>query len=103
MPSSISFQYWPNPTRFDPERFSPENKKSMNPMIYLPFGMGPRNCIGARLANLQLKCGLAHLLKHHHVRLCKDTVTQPEFDSKSIILQLKGGVYLEIVKDNVKE
>jgi cytochrome P450 family 9 len=38
--------YYPDPERFDPERFSDENKQNINPMTYLPFGVGPRSCIG---------------------------------------------------------
>lgn len=68
-------------------------------MIYMPFGMGPHNCIGNRLAMLQIKCGLVYLLRNHHVRVCEETVLQPEFDAKSFVLQFKGGVQLEIVKD----
>ncbi|CAH2229257.1 jg23724 [Pararge aegeria aegeria] len=41
-------QYHPNPTKFDPERFSDENKHNMKPFTYMPFGMGPRNCIASR-------------------------------------------------------
>jgi cytochrome P450 family 9 len=38
--------YYPEPDRFDPERFSDENKHNINPVTYLPFGIGPRSCIG---------------------------------------------------------
>lgn len=39
-------KYFPNPNTFDPERFSNENKDNIKPFTYMPFGLGPRNCIG---------------------------------------------------------
>lgn len=39
-------QYFQNPNKFDPERFSEENRHLIDLMTYMPFGYGPRNCIG---------------------------------------------------------
>lgn len=39
-------QYWPEPDRFDPDRFLEENKKNRTAYTYMPFGEGPRICIG---------------------------------------------------------
>lgn len=41
-------EFYPNPLKFDPERFSEENKHNIQPFSYLPFGAGPRNCIGKK-------------------------------------------------------
>ncbi len=41
-------KYYPNPYVFDPERFSPEEISKRPNNVYLPFGDGPRNCIGMR-------------------------------------------------------
>ena len=55
-------EYYPEPEKFDPDRWSAENKNKMNPYAYLPFGMGPRNCIGMRFALEELKISLCTLV-----------------------------------------
>lgn len=39
-------EYYSDPEKFDPERFSKKNKNTRKPFTYLPFGAGPRICIG---------------------------------------------------------
>lgn len=55
-------EHFPEPDRFDPERFSDDRKGSIQPFTYLPFGSGPRNCIGSRFALMECKSFLYHLL-----------------------------------------
>lgn len=57
-------KYYPEPDVFDPERFSKDGQQPLSDTFYMPFGRGGRICIGARLARLQVKAGLVHLLRH---------------------------------------
>ncbi|CAI5791845.1 cytochrome P450 3A9-like [Podarcis lilfordi] len=66
-------EYWPEPKEFRPERFSKENKESINPYIYLPFGAGPRNCLGMRFALLTVKAAIASLMQNFTFKPCKET------------------------------
>jgi cytochrome P450 len=54
-------EYWPEPDRFDPERFAPHIKHE--PYNFLPFGGGPRNCIGMAFAQVEMRVVLARLLQ----------------------------------------
>lgn len=56
-------KYYPDPEVFDPERFSGDGLQPISDTFYMPFGRGGRTCIGARLARLQMKAGLVHLLR----------------------------------------
>jgi cytochrome P450 len=62
-------QYWENPESFDPQRFSKTNEKLHTPFSWLPFGAGPRGCIGGNYAMLQILMILSVLLRKYDLRL----------------------------------
>ncbi|XP_017884322.1 cytochrome P450 6a2-like [Ceratina calcarata] len=66
-------KYWPDPQTFDPERFNPERKQTIEKMAFLPFGDGPRMCVGMRLAMLQMKACLATLVNNYKLELSPKT------------------------------
>ncbi|CAG9827788.1 unnamed protein product [Diabrotica balteata] len=61
-------QYSPDPEMFNPERFNDENKHNIQPYSYIPFGVGPRNCIGSRFALLENKVVFFHLLSNYELK-----------------------------------
>ncbi|XP_034117678.1 probable cytochrome P450 6v1 [Drosophila nasuta] len=90
-------KYWPEPERFDPERFNAENKSNQTPMSYLPFGAGPHHCIGLQIALLQIKLGLIYFLRQHRVEFCDQTVDHISFDAKFALLASEHSIYLKVV------
>ena len=89
---------YPNPEKFDPERFDEEVAKTRHPMHHLPFGDGPRNCIGARFAVYQTKIGLIKMLLNYKFSVCEKTPIPYELNPVSFILTPTKGLYLKITK-----
>ncbi|XP_063915602.1 probable cytochrome P450 6a23 [Zophobas morio] len=90
--------YYPNPEKFDPERFSEENKHSRPNFTWLPFGEGPRLCIGLRFGMLQSKVGLATLLKNYKISLSSQTRLPLKLEAKAFITSAEGGIWLDVEK-----
>ena len=69
---------WDHPERFDPERFSPERSGKRSRYAYLPFGTGPRVCIGASFAMTQLMLTLTTLAQHYRLCLLPGYKVEPQ-------------------------
>jgi cytochrome P450 len=66
--------YWPEPARFDPDRFSLEKNRRQTPHTYIPFGGGARNCIGAGFGLVEAKVVLARLIQQFELTLIEDQI-----------------------------
>jgi cytochrome P450 len=69
---------WENPERFEPERFSPERVAARPRFAYLPFGAGPRICIGAAFAMTEAVLILATIAQHYRLRLKPGHPVEPQ-------------------------
>lgn len=89
-------EIYPEPDKFDPSRFDPEVARSRHPMAYLPFGDGPRNCIGLRFGKIQSKIGLASLIRNFKFSVSKRTEIPLIYGNKTFPLATEHGIHLKV-------
>jgi cytochrome P450 len=85
--------YWNDPDRFDPERFSPEATAGRDRLTYLPFGFGPRICIGASFAMTEGVLILATLAQRFRLLLAPGHRVEPQ---ALFTLRAKYGMWMEL-------
>ncbi|XP_027851731.2 LOW QUALITY PROTEIN: probable cytochrome P450 6a13 [Aphis gossypii] len=93
-------QYYTDPEKFIPERFLPEEKAKRPSGIYLPFGDGPRICIGKRFARIEMKLAIVEMLIKFEVFPCAKTEIPLRYSNKVLTLMPKHGIWLTFKKIN---
>jgi cytochrome P450 len=82
---------WPQPERFDPERFAPAAVARRHRFAYLPFGGGPRVCIGNSFAITEAQVIMASIAQRYRLRLAPGHVVEP---IGLVTLRAKNGVWV---------
>lgn len=89
-------KYFPNPEKFDPERFSDENKDKIQPFTYFPFGVGPRNCIGSRFALMECKAVFFYILSSFHIEVSEKTQTTIKLRKNNFNMMTENGFWFNL-------
>jgi cytochrome P450 len=85
--------FWENPDGFDPERFTPERMAARHRMAYLPFGAGPRKCIGDSFAMVQMPLAVAMIARRFRLDLVDGQTVVPE---PAISLRPRDPLYMRL-------
>ncbi|XP_046383450.1 cytochrome P450 6k1-like [Ischnura elegans] len=93
-------KYYKDPYKFDPERFSGDSKDDRPSCTYMPFGEGPRLCIGMRFAEMQIKSSLVSMLSKVRFSVPDKLKEMKElpYDMKSFIIAPAEGLLLTVHK-----
>ncbi|XP_021705929.1 probable cytochrome P450 28a5 [Aedes aegypti] len=96
-------EFYPDPNRFNPDRFSEEDgghsvRYYQEKGVFLPFGDGPRACIGRRIGLLQVKRALVEIVKNYDFTVNSKTVLPIKIDPKNIAVTPLGGIWIDYRK-----
>jgi cytochrome P450 len=86
---------WPDPERFDPGRFTPERDADRPRFAYIPFGGGPRGCIGNQFAMVEAQLIVAAVAQRYRVALVEGQTIRPE---PLITLRPSPGIRVRLIR-----
>uniref|UniRef100_A0A182JAM5 Uncharacterized protein n=1 Tax=Anopheles atroparvus TaxID=41427 RepID=A0A182JAM5_ANOAO len=91
-------EYFEDAERFNPDRFAPEvggTKAYREKGCFVPFGDGPRQCLGMRFALMQVKRGIFELITKYDISVSAKTKQPLQLDPKTFIVAPLGGIWLD--------
>jgi cytochrome P450 len=91
-------KFWDDAERFDPERFAPDKGSERDSCAYLPFGAGPRTCLGSRFGLMEVMLMVATIAQRFSLRLADDQEVEPE---ASLTLHPRHGLPMSLQRRNV--
>jgi cytochrome P450 len=86
-------RWFPEPERFDPDRFLPERRKLLPPSAYIPFGAGTRTCIGKQFAMLEAQLILVAIAQRFTFEAASD---EPVRRDMNVTMAPRGGLRMRI-------
>lgn len=93
-------EYYQDPDKFNPERFSDENKGNIKPYTFIPFGVGQRNCLGSRFALMEIKTIFFYLLQEMEIVPNAKTPIPMKLLKKSVHLCADPGFFVDLKARN---
>lgn len=94
-------KYFPEPLKFNPERFSGENVEKTPNCSHMPFGEGPHNCVGERFALIKVKIAVCNVLKSYRVEMTERTPKEIKFDKNALAVRSADELFVDFVKDSL--
>lgn len=94
-------KYFTNPLTYDPDRFAPENIDNIPSYAFIPFGVGPRSCIGERMGLIQTKTAICSILRDFRIEANDRTPREIRLKINANHIQSEDPLLIDFVRDSL--